>query len=111
VLVPRSHRLCKDALGVLQILGALIRELGAGRALERLHAAVHALVARLDVARGGKPDLLRVRRGGGQSGDQDTRRNAEGLLDGHAHSLYLVTCYSASCCSPWESSNGGWHSP
>src|SRR5207249_10227989 len=107
VLVPRSHRLCKDALGVLQILGALIRELGARRALERLHAAVHALVARLDVACGGKPDLLRMRRGGGQSGDQDTRRNAEGLLDGQAHSLDLATSASASRCATRATSSGG----
>src|SRR5207247_2443084 len=85
---------------VLQVLGALIRKLRAERALQRLHAAVHELVARLDVARGGEPDLLRLRDGGRprppQGGGQDARRNPEGLLEGHAHSFDLATNASAT---------------
>src|SRR5206468_9621756 len=64
-------------------------------------------VARLDVARRGQPDLLRVRYGGRQSGGQDARRNAEGLLDGHAHSLDLATNASASRCATRATSSGG----
>src|SRR5205814_3987867 len=70
---------------------------------------VHELMARLYVARGGKPDLLRLRHGGRsrQDGGQDARRDPEHLLDGHAHSLDLATNASASRCATRATSSGG----
>src|SRR3989475_10487205 len=95
----------ENAVRVLQVLGALLRELGARRALQVQQSAVHQVMARLEFARGGEPDLLGLattRRGGDETDDQ-----SDGLLDGHAHSLDLATNASASRCAMRATSSGG----
>src|SRR5206468_2142042 len=107
LLLRGGHGLRQRPLGFLQVLGALIGELGGERALERLHAAVHQLVARLDVARRGEPDLLPQPGGGRRRGGEQVQRDSQGLLDGHAHSLDLATRASASRWATRATSRAG----
>src|SRR5207247_3445436 len=87
LLLPGARQgLRENTVRVLQVLGALLRELGARRALQVQQSAVHQVMARLEFARGGEPDLLGLattRRGDRKS----TRLNSS-----HEWISYAVFC-------------------